>query len=165
MEDGNVELRVEAVLDLEAGGRGDVLEVDPAVLRSDGLYRRYYAFRVGAPPVGAVLPAARKRDRPRVDVAERLEEDCLALHHRDGRRRAEVAESENRSSIGNDGYEIGLCRRVVHRPGVRRDFLHRVRNAGRVGEAQVVLGLEGLREAHGHLAALVELQHFFSVVS
>ena len=82
MEDGDVELRVEAVLDLKARGRGDVLEVDPAVLRGYGLYRRDNALRVGAPPVRAVFSAACERNGPRVDVAERLEEDVENLIER-----------------------------------------------------------------------------------
>ena len=106
MEDRDFELGVEAVLDLKARRRGDVLEVDATVLRRQGLHRGDHALGIGLADVLAVLTAAGERHRPRVHVTKGLEEHGLPLHNRDGRRRAEVAEAENRRAVGNDADEI-----------------------------------------------------------
>ena len=46
VENRNVQLGIKAVLDFKACWRGDVLKVHAAILRSDGLDRRYHALRV-----------------------------------------------------------------------------------------------------------------------
>ena len=49
---------------------------------------------------------------------EHLEEQCLALHHRFGRQRAYVTQSEHRGAVGYDGYEIAFSRVGVCRMGI-----------------------------------------------
>ena len=109
-----------------------------------------------------IAAAVRERHGPRVDVAERLEEDRLPLHHGDRRGGAKVAQAEDRRAVRDDRHEIGLRRALEHGRRVRGDLLHRERHAGRVGEAEVLLRLEGLGKMDGNLAALVELQYFFT---
>ena len=162
VKDGDVELGVEPVLDLEAGGGGDVLEVDAAILRGDRLHRGDHALRVGAARVGAALAAACERHRPRVDVAEGLEEDRLALHHRDGGGGPEVAEAEDGGAVGDDRHEVGLGRRLVDRLGALGDRADRVGHPGRVGEAEVVLGPERPRQSDRDLSAAVVGEHLFA---
>ena len=43
-----------------------------------------------------------------IDIGEALEQDRLALHHRLGGQRAEIAETENGGAVGNDGDQIAL---------------------------------------------------------
>src|SRR5699024_9646034 len=69
VEDGDVELGAQAVLDLEAARRGDVLEVDA------GEHRRH-RLDVGDDVVHRVRIQA---ERERVDVREPLEQGGLAL--------------------------------------------------------------------------------------
>ena len=47
VEDGDVELLLQPVLDLEAARRGDVLEVDPAEAGRDRLHGRDDLVRIG----------------------------------------------------------------------------------------------------------------------
>jgi hypothetical protein len=92
-----------ALLDDEALGRLDVLEVDAAEGRgheADGLDE-------GVGVLGVEL------DVDRVHVGEALEEDRLALHHRLRGQRAEVAEAEDRGAVRDDGDEVALGRVVV----------------------------------------------------
>ena len=113
MEHGNVELAVEHVFDLKAGGRGDILEIYAAVLRGDGLNHLDDALGIGLALVRAALTAAVERHGPRVDIAEGLEKNGLAFHDGNRRRRAEIAETENRRSVRDDRHEIGLRGAVV----------------------------------------------------
>ena len=48
-----------------------------------------------------------------VDVGEALEERGLALHHRLGRQRAEIAEAEDGRAVGDDGDQVALGGVVV----------------------------------------------------
>ena len=65
--------------------------------------------------------------------------------------------------IGDDGDEIGLGRHVENALGLGGDLLHGMGDARRVRQTQIVLRLERFGEFHGDLAALMELEHFFSV--
>src|SRR5699024_1139238 len=89
VEDGDVELGAQAVLDLEAAGRGDVLEVDAGEDGGDRL-------DVGDDLVHRVGVQA---DGERVDVREPLEQGGLALHHRHRGQRAEIAQSQDRGAV------------------------------------------------------------------
>src|SRR5699024_869394 len=100
VEDGDVELGAQAVLDLEAAGRGDVLEVDPGEDGGDRLdVRDDVLDRVGV-----------QADRERVDVREALEQGGLALH--DGHRgeRAQIAQAEDGRAVGDHRDGVALDR-------------------------------------------------------
>ena len=161
VEDGDVKLGIKRVLDLEAGRRGDVLEIDAAVLRSEHLHGLDHALGVGLAGIRAVLAAVIERHRPRINVAERLEKDRLAFHHGNGRRRAQIAKTENGRTVRDDGDEVRLRRAGIDVLGIRGNRLHRVRDARCVGETEIFLRLEFTRELHRNLAALVVGHHFF----
>ena len=85
-------------LDLEAPRGRDVLQVDPAVLRRqapDDLDDQVDVLGVQA-------------HRPGVDPGELLEQRGLALHHRQGGGRADVAQPEHRRPVGDDGDGVAL---------------------------------------------------------
>ncbi len=44
-----------------------------------------------------------------VDAGEFLEQDRLALHHRLGRQRADIAEAEHGRAVGDDADEVGAA--------------------------------------------------------
>ena len=98
-----------------------------------------------------------------VDVGEALEQRALALHHRLGRQRAEIAEAEDGGAVGDDGDEVALVGVVVGERRVLGDRLHRHGDARRIGERQVALGGQRLGRRDLELAGLalgVELQRF-----
>ncbi len=95
VEDGDVEHGVQTVLDLKAGGRGDVLEIDAAVHRREGGDDVDDPLRIGAAGIGAASAAAGERHGPGIDIAKRLEQDSLALHHRNTGQRAQIAQAED----------------------------------------------------------------------
>jgi hypothetical protein len=100
VEDRDVELLAQPLLDLEAAGRGDVLEVDAAERRGDRLADRddlVDVLRVEA-------------DREPVDAGEVLEERGLPLHDRHRRLRADVAEAEHGGPVGDDRDRVALDR-------------------------------------------------------
>ena len=103
--------RLQALLDLEAARRGDVLEVDPAEAGRDQLHRAHDL--VGVLGVEA--------DREGVDAGELLEQARLALHHRHRRRRADVAEAEHRGAVGDDRHRVALDRVLEGLVGVVAD--------------------------------------------
>src|ERR1700704_5986346 len=89
VEDGDVHLRLQAPLDLEALGSADILQVDAAEGGLQELDRADELLRVG----GGEL------EIEDVDVGEALEENALALHHRLAGESPDVAEAEHRRAV------------------------------------------------------------------
>ncbi len=148
VEDGDVELRAQPPLDLEAPRRRDVLEVDPAERRRHRLDHRddlVDVLRGQAQRVG-------------VDARELLEQQRLALHDRHRRLRPDVAEAEDRGPVGHDGDRVALHREVPSALGVLVDRLRHARDARRVGHREVVAGLDRHGAVHADLAPQVQLK-------
>jgi hypothetical protein len=103
VEDRDVEFLAQGVLDVEALRRLDVLEVDAAEGGRDEL--------AGADDLIDALRV--EADRHRIDAREALEEDRLALHDRQARARADVAEAEHGGAVRHDGDHVALRRVVV----------------------------------------------------
>ena len=111
VEDRDVEAGLEPLLDLEAAGRRDVLEVDPAEARREPRDGLDDLLDVGGG----------QADRDGVDAAELLEQHRLALHHRHRRGGPDVAEAEHRGAVGDDRDGVGHPGVVLgHAPGRRR---------------------------------------------
>ena len=132
VEDRDVERSLEALLDLEAAGRADVLEVDAAEGGGDGLDGRDDLVRV----LGA------QAEREGVDAAELLEQHRLPLHDRHRRLGPDVAEPEDGAAVGDDGHRVALDRVLEGLVAVVGDRLADAGDAGRVGHAQVVAGAQ-----------------------
>ena len=81
-------------------------------------------------------------DRERVDAAELLEQDGLALHHGHRGLGADVAEAEDRGAVGDDGDRVALDRVLEGAVAVLVDRRADARDAGRVGAAEVVAGAD-----------------------
>ena len=134
MHDGNVHPLAQGLLDDEAFGRGDVLQIDAAEAR---LHQRdRFDELVGIFGVEFEID--------RIDVGEALEQDRLAFHHRLRGERAQIAEAENGGAVRNHRHEVrarGIFRGVG---GILGDFFHRGGDAGRIGEAEIALRRHGL---------------------
>jgi hypothetical protein len=98
VEHRDVEQLLQLGLDAEALGALDVLEIDAAEGDADVLDHRDDLVGI----LGADL------DVDAVDVAEALEQDGLALHHRLGGQRAEIAQAENGGAVGDHGDHVAL---------------------------------------------------------
>ena len=120
---------LQRLLDDEAVGRGDILEVDAAEARLE----QFDALDEALAVLGVDL------DVDRIDVGEALEQHRLAFHHRLGGERAEIAEAEDRGAVGDDRDEIALGGQLIGAAGIVGDRLDRDRDAGRISEAEVAL--------------------------
>ena len=134
MHHRDVHLFAQGLLDNEAFGRGDIFQIDAA---EAGFHQRHgidEGFRV----FGVEF------EIDRIHIGETLEQDGLAFHHRLRRERAQIAEAQDRSAVGNHRHEVGPCgiaRRIL---GIGGNRLDRGRNARRIGQRQIALGRHGL---------------------
>ena len=134
VEDGDVHLRDQPLLDLEALRRADVLEVDPAEGRLEQLHRLDHELGV----------FGRELDVEHVDARKALEQDALALHHGLAGQRPEIAQPEHRGSVRHDRDQVparGVLERVV---GVLLDLEAGLGDPGRVGHREVARGEHAL---------------------
>ena len=151
VEDRNAHPRLQPLLDLKAFRRLDVLEVDAAegrLERRDGLDHAVDAGRVDL-------------DVEDVDAGELLEQHRLALHHRLGGERADIAEAEHGRAVGDDADQIGAAGVVGGFVRVVVDGQARRGDARRIGERQVALVAERLGRLDLQLSGhrkLVEIQ-------
>jgi hypothetical protein len=132
VEDRDVEPGLQPALDLEAAGSADVLEVDAAEGRrepGDGVDEQV--------DVGDV-----EADRHGVDAAELLEQQRLALHDRQRGLGPDVTEPQHGGAVGDDGDGVRLPRVVVDQRAVLRDGGADARDPRRVGQRQVLAGLQ-----------------------
>ena len=137
VEDRDVEAALELLLDLEAAGRGDVLEVDATEARCDTNH--------GLDDLVDVL--RRQADRDRVHAAELLEQHRLALHHGHRRGGADVAETEDRRAVGDHGDGVRDPGVVVGKARVLGNGLAHPRDTGGVGHRELSGPLSATREA------------------
>ncbi len=129
VHDRDVHAFPEGLLDDEAFRRADILEVDAAEARLHQRHRLDELVRI----LGGELEV------DRVDVGEALEQHRLALHHRLGGERAEIAEAEDGGAVGDHRDQIALGGIIVGEIGIFGDRAHRHRHAGRISEGEVAL--------------------------
>ena len=142
VEHGNAHAGLRLLLDLETFRTLDVLEIDAAERRLER-----------DDDVDELVDVQfRHFNVEHVDAGEFLEQNRLAFHHRLGGERADRAETEHRSAVGEDGDQVlarGVDRRTV---GVGRDRLAGKGDAGRIGEREIALVGERLRRPDLKLA-------------
>jgi hypothetical protein len=146
VEHRDVEGLAQAALDLEAPGGGDVLQVDPAVAGGEQLDR--------ADDLVGVLGG--QADRPGVDPGELLEQQGLALHHREGGLGADVAQAEHGRAVGDHGHGVALDGQLAGVGRVGGDRPADPGHPGGVGHRQVVAGAQRHLGGDLELAAQVE---------
>ena len=158
MEDRDVHQLAQPLLDDEAVGRLDVLQVDAAEARA----------RDSAPQLmNGVDILGVDHEIDGIDIGEALEQHRLAFHHRLGGQRAEIAEAENGGAVGDHGDQVALGGVVVGEAGILGDGQHRHGDARRIGQRQVALGGQRLGRRDLELArlALVEASASCSVTA
>ena len=146
VEDRDVQALAEPGLDLEAARGGDVLEVDAAEAGGDHLD--------GLDDLVDVLGG--QADRPGVDVGEPLEQRGLALHHRERRAGADVAEPEHRRAVGDDRDRVALDGQLGDVRGVGGQRRGDPADARGVGHREVVTVAE--RDLGGDLDLAADVQ-------
>jgi hypothetical protein len=129
MEHRNVHPLPQRLLDHEAFGGLDVFQVDAAEARLEQLD----TVDEGVDILGLHLEV------DRIDIGEALEEDGLALHHRLGRKRAEIAEPQDRRAVRDHGDQVALGGIVIGGRRILGDRQHGHGHAGRIGQRQVAL--------------------------
>ena len=142
------------LLDVEAGRRADVLEVDAAEGRLEG----------GDDVDQAIDVLLGDLEIEHVDVGELLEQAGLALHHRLAGGRADVAQAEHGGAVRDHRDQIAARGVLPRRVGVAGDLEARLGHARRVGQRQVPLADQGLRRHDLDLsaaAAAVILERIF----
>jgi hypothetical protein len=154
VEDRDVELGLQPVLDLEAAGGGDVLEVDAAEGGGQCLDDGDDLVRV----------RGGEADRKGVDAPELLEQHRLALHDRHRRLWADVTQPEHGAAVGDHGHGVALDRVLEGAVAVLGDRLAHAGDAGRVGHREVVAGPERVLVALLDLAADVQQERAVGAV-
>ena len=139
MEDRNLHGAAQSLLDNEAVGRPDILEIDPADCWFQQLTEAYDV--VGT--FGANL------EIEDIEIGELFEQVPLALHHWLSRQRPDVAESEYCRAVGDHGYEISLGGVSICVVRVLLYLQARLGHARRVGQRQVALVVEWFGGNHG----------------
>ncbi len=99
---GDTYLSYKSLLYLEALGGLDILEVDAAESRGDGLDHLHEALRIGLVDLNVV----------RINSCENLEKKRLAFHDRLGCLGADVAQSEYGGTVRYHGHKVAAPRVV-----------------------------------------------------
>ena len=128
MEHGNVEGFLQLVFDVKALRRLDVLKVDAAIGGGDQLADLHDVFDF----------LARDADGDRIHTCKALEQDGLSFHDRKTCPRADVAKTQDRGAVGDDGDHVALRCVVIDGIGILFDCKARCGNARRIGAAQIV---------------------------
>ncbi|MNE31642.1 hypothetical protein D3C80_1252190 [compost metagenome] len=90
-------------------------------------------------------------DVEHVDTGEALEQHALAFHNRLGSQWTEVAQTENRGTVGNDSDQIALTGIAVSQLRITGDFPHRLGNTRAVGQRQITGSGSGLGQLDAQL--------------
>ena len=146
VEHRDVEALLQPILDLEAARRRDVLQVDPPESGGDLHDRVDDVLGVGGV----------QTDRHSIDAAEFLEEQRLALHHRQGCLRTDVAEAQHRRAVGHDQHRVGLPGVVEHQIPLGGDRLRHPRHPRGVGQGETCSVTDAHSRAHLDLPSPVQ---------
>jgi hypothetical protein len=119
VEDGDVHALAQLLLDVEALGRLDVLEVHAAERR----------LQRGDDLDDLVRVACIEFDVEHVDAGEFLEQAALAFHHRLAGQRTDVAQAQHGGTVGHHGHEVGARGVLGGHRGVLVDFFAGVGHA------------------------------------
>ena len=134
MHHGNVEFGLETLFDFKAFGCLDVLEIDTAKGRRDGLDGL-------DEPLGVFLVDLYIEG---VHARVNLEQEALALHDGFAADSTDVAESEHRCAVGDDGYEVALIGIAIGILRILLDFETGLGHTRRIGQREVGLRAIGL---------------------
>ena len=142
VEDRDVHPLAQLALDDETFRRLDVFQVDAAEGR---LHRRDDLDQL-------VRVAFLQFDVEDVNAGELLEQDALAFHHRLAGQRADVAQAQHGSAVGDHAYQVAARGVFGGLGGIGLDVQARIGHARRIGQRQVTLVGQRLGGTDGDLA-------------
>ena len=153
MKHRNVHQPAQLRLDDKTIRRLDVFKINPAKRRAEIAHTVYELFRI----------FGRDLKVNRIHIGKTLEQNRLAFHHRLGGQRTKIAKPENGRTIRDHRNHIALIRILIRRRRVRRDRIHRHRDTGGIGKAEVPLRRHWLGRRYfkfPRLVTRVKLQRF-----
>ena len=156
MEHGNIANFLQALFNFKAPRRGDVLQVDAAEGAGNQVHRAHDLVHV----------LAAHADGEGVHVAEGLEQSAFAFHHGHTGFGPDVAQAQHGGAVGDDGHQVVAAGEGERFIVVLLNFQAGLRHAGRVGNGQIVLVLDG-NAGHDLDLALpfaMQTQGFFHVI-
>ena len=142
MEDRDIQHGFKRFLDVEALGGFDIFQVDAAESGCDGLCHHDDFIRV----------VAIHFDIEDIHIRKSLEKHALAFHHGLAGQRPAVAQTQDGGSIRQDSHQVALRSVLVGCFRILFYIQHRDGDTGRIGQAQVALGIHGLGRDDGNLA-------------
>ena len=148
VEHRDVQFPLQFRLDLETLGAADVFQIDAAEGRRDGLDGGDHFL----------LAAGVQADGECVHTAELFEQDALALHDRQARLGADVAQAQHRRAVGDDRHRAALEGVGIHFVRVGLDPAAGFRHAGGVGGGERVFVLAGHQALHRQFAGAFGMQ-------
>ena len=132
MEYRNIDHCFQLALNLKAARCGNILQIDAAEAACDqrnGLAEFLRILRTDA-------------ERNRLHPAELGKECAFALHDRHCCERTDITETEDSSSVRDDGNEIGSAGQIVGQRRILFDLQTRTRNARRICDRESLLVLD-----------------------
>ena len=156
MEHRDLKVAFKLCLDLKALRAADILKVDAAEGRRNGLDRCD----------DLLLCLGVQADGERIDTAELLEKHALALHDRQTGLGADVAQPQHGGAVGDHGHGAALHRVGVDIVGICLDLAAGLSYAGGVGGGQRIAVLTFAKALYGDLAGefAVEFKRCFVIV-
>ena len=156
MENGDVAARFQLLLDLEAAGGGDVLQIDPAEgarQQCNGIYNIIYIFAADAEGYG-------------VHSAEFLKEYALALHHRHARLGAYISQAQHSGSVGDHSHSVPAAGQLIALVNIFLYLQTGLGHAGGIGQAQSLPAVHLYPGHHFYFASQlpVQLQGFLGII-
>ena len=131
VEDGNIAFLLQLPLDLKAAGSRNILQIDAAEGAGDQIYRVDEFIHI----------LGLHAQREGVHIAEGLEEDALALHHRHARLGADIAQTQHGGAVGDHGAQVVPPGQLIGFVDVLLDLQTGRGHAGGIGQGQVLLCL------------------------
>ena len=126
----DIQLRFKAFFDFKTLGGGDVFQVDAPKSRLQNFYGPYKFVYI----LGVQLQVEN------IDIGVDFKQQAFALHYGFTCCRANVAQTQYRSSIGNHGDQVALGGVFVNGFGIGLNFEARLGYTGGIGQGQVALG-------------------------
>ena len=129
----NIQKLLQTFLNLKAAGSAYVFQIDAAEAGCQISY--------GFDDLLSVLGI--QTDGNCIDIAEFLEEDCLAFHNGHCRIGTDITETENRTSVGDDSNGVGFHGIFVSGFFVLCNYFAGFRNTGSISDRKIFTGLDG----------------------
>ena len=143
VEDGNVQAVTQLLLDVEALRRLDVFQVDPSQRR----------LQRGDDVDQLVRIALGQFDIEHIHAGKFFEQAALAFHHGLAGQRADVAQTQHRSAVGDHADQVAARRVLRRQRRVLLDRGTRIRHARRIRQRKITLIDQRLGRANLDLAA------------